>query len=137
MKWKIVKHLRTVSAAIVLAAFTALAATGSVSRADATITCYYGVNPPASNCGFKSFGNGALATGEIDRPTTTGEAMYNQTAGTSKRVRVVDSANNNVAGWWSSSAQNFLVSWSARAWVRGQCNNQTTSIVMVNCGFQW
>jgi hypothetical protein len=106
-------------------------------RAEAVITCYHGSTPPSSNCGYQGLAGGAAPIGQIDRSTTTGESMYNASSGTSKRVRIIDGAGNNVAGWWASSTQYFLVTWSARAWVRGQCNNQQSYNVSVNCGFQW
>lgn len=124
---------RLALAALAVAAVSAVIAQG----ASATITCYYGVAPPASNCGHKGLASGGLATGEIDRETTTGESMYNATSGTSKRVRIINASGGHVAGWWSSSVQYFLVTWGAQGWKRGQCNNMEQFAVSVNCGFQW
>ncbi len=106
-------------------------------RAEAVITCYYGVTPPGSNCGYKGLASGGAPTGDIDRATTTGESMDNNTTGTSKRVRVITSGGAHVAGWWSSSSQFFLVTWGAQTWTYGQCNNMEQFPVSVNCGFQW
>ncbi len=124
---------RAVVTGLIALAGSAAAATS----ASATITCYYGVNPPGSNCGYKGLASGGVGTGQIDRETTTGEAMYNASTGTSKRIRIINGSGGHVAGWWSSSTQFFLIPWGAQAWVRGQCNNMEAYAVSVNCGFQW
>lgn len=109
----------------------------SAQSATATITCYYGVTPPGSNCGYKGLASGGAPTGSIDRSTTTGDSMYNASSGTSKRIRITDGSGGHVAGWWSSSTQYFLVPWGATSWIHGQCNNMAAYAVSVNCGFQW
>lgn len=117
--------------ALIFAALAGAIAAGSASAATAW-ACYW----TNGDCGsYKGLASGGAPIGEINRNETTGGLMNNQSSGTSKRIRVIDGANNTVAGWWSSSAQSFSVTWSSRGWVRQQCNNMEAYAISVVCGF--